>query len=192
MRVLKAAVLMSVLVGAAACGRDVEPRTAARSNDLSWLDSLGVSDAPARAIAPAAASPTELGLAASDSAAKTLVAAAPPAEPEAKAASSTTTRRSTARRSSSTRRRSSASSSGTYAGNSGGYESSGTYRAPRAVVKRNTRRDAAIGAAGGAVIGAVAGGSRHRVRNAVIGGVVGGAAGAIIGHHVDKKTVYVP
>lgn len=189
MRVLKAAVLMSVLVGAAACGRDVEPRTAARSNDLSWLDSLGVSDAPARAIAPAAASPTELGLAASDSAAKTLVAAAP--APEAKAASSTTTRRSTARRSSS-RRRSSASSSGTYAGNSGGYESSGTYRAPRAVVKRNTRRDAAIGAAGGAVIGAVAGGSRHRVRNAVIGGVVGGAAGAIIGHHVDKKTVYVP
>ncbi len=191
MRVLKAAVVMSVLVGAAACGRDVEPRTAARSNDLSWLDSLGVSDAPARAMAPAAASPTELGLAASDSAAKTLVATAPAKEPEAKAASSTTRRSSTVRRSSS-RRRSSASSSGTYAGNSGGYESSGTYRAPRAVVKRNTRRDAAIGAAGGAVIGAVAGGSRHRVRNAVIGAVAGGAAGAIIGHHVDKKTVYVP
>lgn len=191
MRVFKAAVLMSVLVGAAACGRDVEPRAAARSSDLSWLDSLGVSDAPARAVAPAAASPTELGLAATEPAAKTLVAAAPAKEPEAKAASSSSTRRSTARRSSS-RRRSSGSSSGTYSGNSGGYESSGTYRAPTAVVKRNTRRDAVIGAAGGAVIGAVAGGPRHRVRGAVIGAVAGGAAGAIIGHHVDKRTVYVP
>jgi len=190
MRVLKAAVVMSLLVGASACGRDAEPRAAARSSDLTWLDSLGVSDAPVRAAAPAAASATELGLAASDSAAKSLVATAPAREPEAKKAESTT-RRTATRRGTSSRRRSSGSSSGSYAGN-GGYESSGTYRAPTAVVKRNTRRDAAIGAGAGAVIGAVAGGRNHRVRGAVIGAVAGGAAGAVFGHHVDKKTVYVP
>ncbi len=191
MRVLKAALVVSVLVGAAACGRDAAPKATAPSSDLTWLDSLGVSDAAVKTMAPAAASPTELGLAATDSDAPMLAAAAPAKAPEAKSSSSST-RRTSARRSSSGRRRSTASSSGSYGGSSGGYESSGTYRAPTAVVKRNTRRDAVIGAGAGAVIGAVAGGRNHRVRGAVIGAVAGGAAGAIIGHHVDKKTVYVP
>lgn len=199
MRVLKIAVMMSALVGIAACGNDAELRPAAPSNDLTWLDSLGVSDAPVNALTTV--SPTEMGLAATDSAANTLAVAAPVAgaavaaaavkAPEAKVASSSSTKRSSARRSSSSsRRRSSGSSAGS--SGSGSYESAGTYRAPRVTTVRHTKRDAIIGAGAGAVVGAVAGGRRHRVRGAVVGAVVGGAAGGLFGHHVDKQTRVEP
>ncbi|HEX8433122.1 MAG TPA: glycine zipper domain-containing protein [Longimicrobium sp.] len=187
MRVLKIAVMMSAVVAIAACGNDAELRPAAPSNDLTWLDSLGVSDAaPVNALV----SPTEMGAAATDSAANTLAVAAPVKEPEAKAASSSSTKRSSARRSSSSSRRSSGSSASS--SGSGSYESAPTYRAPRVTTVRHTKRDAIIGAGAGAVVGAVAGGSRHRVRGAVVGAVVGGAAGGLFGHHVDKRTRVEP
>lgn len=58
------------------------------------------------------------------------------------------------------------------------------YREPQ-IVKRNTKRDAAIGAAAGAVIGATV--SRDRLKGAVIGAAAGGVLGGIIGHTVDVE-----
>jgi hypothetical protein len=60
----------------------------------------------------------------------------------------------------------------------------------RVIVKKNTKRDAAIGAAAGAVIGAAT--SRNKVKGAVIGGVAGGVIGAIIGNNVDVQKKRVP
>jgi hypothetical protein len=60
----------------------------------------------------------------------------------------------------------------------------------RVIVKKNTKRDAAIGAAAGAVLGAAT--SRNKVKGAVIGGVAGGVIGAIIGNNVDVKKTRVP
>ncbi len=80
---------------------------------------------------------------------------------------------STPRRSTATVRRTSSSRS-----------SSGVYSAPRQVIVKHTKRDAAIGAATGAVIGAVT--SRDRVKGAVIGGVAGAILGGVIGNNVDK------
>lgn len=65
--------------------------------------------------------------------------------------------------------------------------SSGTrvvYQEPQ-IVKRNTKRDAAIGAAAGAVIGATV--SRDKLKGAVIGAAAGGVLGGIIGHTVDVE-----
>jgi hypothetical protein len=67
--------------------------------------------------------------------------------------------------------------------------SSGT-RAPRTVVVKHPKRDAAIGAAAGAIIGA--GTSRNKVKGGVIGAAVGGILGAVIGNNVDKTTKKVP
>ena len=174
MRVLKIAVMMSTLVGAAACGRDARP--AEQQQHLTWLDSMMVQ--PAQPVA--AATPVELNQAALPQ---------PAAQPQALASvaekpATSTTRRSTSsthRRSTSARRSSGSSSSGSYAGP--------VYTQPRTRTVKHTQRDAAIGAASGAVIGAVAGGSRHRVRGAIVGGVLGGVAGAVIGNNVDKRTV---
>jgi YmgG-like glycine-zipper protein len=113
--------------------------------------------------------------------------------PRSTASSVTPTRRtaSSARRSTrtyptSTRRRSTSSGrSSTTASGDIGTRSEG-----RVVVKKNTRRDAAIGAGAGAVIGAVT--SRNKVKGAVIGGVAGGVIGAIIGNNVDVKKTRVP
>lgn len=55
--------------------------------------------------------------------------------------------------------------------------------ARRTIVKKNTKRDAAIGAAAGAAIGAVT--SRDKLKGAVIGGVAGGIIGGVIGNNVD-------
>lgn len=73
---------------------------------------------------------------------------------------------------------------------SSGSSSSGgaTASAPaptRTVIKKNTKRDAAIGAAAGAVIGATT--SRDKVKGAVVGGVVGGVIGGVIGNNVDVQ-----
>ena len=58
------------------------------------------------------------------------------------------------------------------------------------IVKKNTKRDAAIGAAAGAVIGATT--SKDKVKGAVIGGVVGGVLGAVIGNNVDVQKTKRP
>ncbi len=65
--------------------------------------------------------------------------------------------------------------------------SSGVYypSAPRQVIVKHTKRDAAIGAAAGAVLGAVT--SRDKIKGAVIGGVAGGILGGVIGNNVDKS-----
>jgi len=171
MRVLKMAVIVSTLVGAAACSRDAQP-AAEQQRQLTWLDSLMTQ--PAQPVA--AASAMELNQAPAPQAAAPLAVA----QVEEKPAAAAPRRSSSARRSSGTSRRSRSSSSGTYA-------SAPVYRQPRVVEKKHTVRDAAIGAGAGAVIGAVAGGSRHRVRGAVVGGVLGGVAGAVIGNNVDKS-----
>jgi outer membrane lipoprotein SlyB len=93
----------------------------------------------------------------------------------------------TSRTSAPTRRTSTASrSSGTRTASSG----TGTRSAPRTVVVKHPKRDAAIGAAAGAIIGA--GTSRNKVKGGVIGAAVGGIIGAVIGNNVDKTTKKVP
>jgi hypothetical protein len=176
MRVLKIAVVLSTLVGTAACERQAAPAP----SDLSWLDTLELQSTPAQAVV----SPVELGLVHSAH----VAAPAPAPEPEIEEPVEEAPVKTAARSSSSSSRRSSARrSSGTYSG-----RSSDSYEAPapraRTVVKRNTKRDAAIGAVVGAGVGAVAGGSRHRVKGALIGAAVGGLGGAVIGHTVDKST----
>ncbi len=174
MRVLRIALVMSALVGTAACQRDAAPVAArAESVDLSWLDTLSLTPE-----APVAASGAELGFVAEPTAAEAAAAAKPVVEKKVTAATTSTRSRAAAPRRSSARSRSSSSSSGTY---------SAPARQPRVVTVKHTRRDAAIGAAGGAVIGAVAGGSRHRVKGALIGAAVGGIAGAVIGNNVDTE-----
>ncbi len=104
------------------------------------------------------------------------------------ASSATSNRRSTRSYPASTRRRSTGSGRSTTA--SSGDVDIGTRSEGRVIVKKNTKRDAAIGAAAGAVLGAAT--SRNRVKGAVIGGVAGGVIGAIIGNNVDVQTKRVP
>jgi hypothetical protein len=171
MRVLRFAVIVSSLVGMAACDRPAPQADKSAAADLSWLDTMDLRSPVQKVDSLAALSPAEQAL-------------LPVAQPEAKPAAAPV-RKAAARRTSSTRHRSSGSrSSGSYEGSS----SAGTYSAPRTVTVKHTRRDAVIGAGAGAVIGAVAGGSRHRVKGAVIGGVAGAVAGAVIGNNVDKGT----
>jgi hypothetical protein len=174
MRVLKMAVIVSTLVGAAACSRDAQP-AAEQQRQLTWLDSLMTQPAqPA-----AAASALELNQAPTPQPAAPLAVAQVEEKP---AAAAPAKRSSSTHHASRTRSHRSSSSSGTYA-------SAPVYRQPRVTEVKHTRRDAAIGAAGGAVIGAVAGGGRHRVRGAIVGGVLGGVAGAVIGNNVDKQRI---
>ncbi|SOD03311.1 YMGG-like Gly-zipper [bacterium JGI 053] len=173
MRVLKIAMVVSTLVGAAACSRDAQP-AAEQQKQLTWLDSLMTQ--PAQPVA--AASALELNQAPTAQPAAPLAVAQVEEKPAASAPKRSS---SSARRSSSSGHRArSSSSSGTYA-------SAPVYRQPRVTEVKHTRRDAAIGAGTGAVIGAVAGGGRHRVRGAIVGGVLGGVAGAVIGNNVDKS-----
>jgi outer membrane lipoprotein SlyB len=169
MRVLKMAVVVSTLVGAAAC-KDAKPAEPPQKQ-LTWLDSLMTQPAQPTA----AASALELNQAPVAAPATPLATA----QVEEKPAASTPKRSTSTHRSSSSRSHRS-SSSGTYA-------SAPVYRQPRVTTVKHTRRDAAIGAGTGAVIGAVAGGGRHRVRGAIVGGVLGGVAGAVIGNNVDKS-----
>lgn len=95
--------------------------------------------------------------------------------------SRTTVRRATTtRRTTSSGARSTTSSGGSVTSSSGG----------EVVVKKNTKRDAAIGAAAGAVIGAAT--SRDKLKGAVIGGVVGGVLGGVIGNNVDVQKTKKP
>lgn len=170
MRVLRYALLVSSLVGMAACDRPAQQPDKTAAADLSWLDTMDLKQ-PVDSLA--ALSPAEQAL---------VSTAQPTAQPTAapvRQASSTTSHRSTTRHRASTRRSS---------GSSEGSSSGTVYRAPRTVTVKHTKRDAAIGGATGAVIGAVAGGGRHRVKGAVIGGVAGAIAGAVIGNNVDKGT----
>ena len=79
-------------------------------------------------------------------------------------------------------------------GGSGTYSSAGTVarREPRTVVKKNTKRDAAIGAVAGAAIGVATSARSDRLKGGLIGAVAGAAVGAVIGNNVDKKRVEVP
>jgi hypothetical protein len=161
MRVLKMALVVSAVVGAAACQEQPNPP----APDLAWLDSLA--QAPAVVdTAQAVASPEELNL----------TAAAPAPAPV----------RHTASRSSSHASRShSVSPIGTPT-SAGSYPGPVARSEPRVTVVKHTKRDAAIGAAAGAVIGAVAAGSGDRVKGGVIGAAVGGILGGVIGNNVDK------
>lgn len=78
-------------------------------------------------------------------------------------------------------------------GGGGTYSSAGTVsREPRTVIKKNTKRDAAIGAAAGAAIGVATSARKDRLKGGLIGAVAGGVLGAVIGNNVDKKRVEVP
>ena len=105
MRVLKMAMIVSTLVGAAACSKDAKP--AEPQQQLTWLDSLMT--APAQPVA--AASALELNQAPAP------VPAAPVAvaQVEEKPAAAAPRRSSSARRSSSSGRSHRSSSSGSYA-----------------------------------------------------------------------------
>jgi uncharacterized protein YcfJ len=87
------------------------------------------------------------------------------------------TRRTTA--SAPARRRSTSSSSGTTVASE-----------PRVEVKKNTKRDAAIGAAAGAILGATT--SRDKVKGGIIGAAAGGILGGVIGNNVDIQKKRVP
>jgi hypothetical protein len=77
-------------------------------------------------------------------------------------------------------------SSGSSRGSSGG----GTiYREPATRIKKNTKRDAAIGAAAGAAIGVATSARADRLKGGLIGAVAGAALGAVIGNNVDKQRV---
>lgn len=72
----------------------------------------------------------------------------------------------------------------------GTYSSSGTiYREPTSRIKKNTKRDAAIGAAAGAAIGVATSGRKDRLKGGLLGAVIGAAAGAVVGNNVDKSRV---
>ena len=79
------------------------------------------------------------------------------------------------------------SSSGSSRGSSSG--SGVVYRQPTTTVKKNTKRDAAIGAAAGAAIGVATSARKDRLKGGLLGAVVGAAAGAVIGNNVDKQRI---
>jgi hypothetical protein len=99
----------------------------------------------------------------------------------APAASAPTRRTTTA--SAPARRRTTSSTSGTSSGTATASEG-------RVVVKKNTKRDAAIGAAAGAVIGAAT--SKDKVKGGLIGAAAGGIIGGVIGNNVDIQKTRVP
>lgn len=84
-----------------------------------------------------------------------------------------------------TTRRSSGSSGSSGSVSSGSSRTTTSAPAQTTTIKKNTKRDAAIGAAAGAVIGAAT--SDDKVKGAVIGGVVGGVIGGVIGNNVDVQ-----
>lgn len=85
------------------------------------------------------------------------------------------------------RTRSSGSSGSSTRGSSSG--SGVVYRAPTTTVKKNTKRDAAIGAVAGAAIGVATSARKDRLKGGLLGAVVGAAAGAVIGNNVDKQRI---
>ena len=85
------------------------------------------------------------------------------------------------RRTATVRRSSGASSGGSYGTSSGPVYKSGQ------IIKKNTKRDAAIGAVAGAAIGVATSAKDDRVKGGLIGAVAGAALGAVIGNNVDVK-----
>jgi hypothetical protein len=190
MRKLNVMMLGLAMVGLAACDRGQGASRLASDTALSrdlnlanqaqpfpgldTMSALETAGMPEEA-APPAVVPTPVR--------RTTASSATPARRTASSA-----RRSTRSYPASTRRRSTRSGRSTTA--SSGDVDIGTRSEGRVVVKKNTRRDAAIGAAAGAVLGAAT--SRNKVKGAVIGGVAGGVLGAIIGNNVDVQKRRVP
>jgi hypothetical protein len=81
------------------------------------------------------------------------------------------------------------SSSGSSAGRSSGSSNTTVAAEPRVEIKKNTKRDAAIGAAAGAIIG---GASTRSVKGGVIGAAAGAILGGVIGNNVDVQKKRVP
>lgn len=65
----------------------------------------------------------------------------------------------------------------------------GTVTSSGTTVRKNTKRDAAIGAVTGAAIGAVTTSRKDRMKGAVIGAVAGAVLGGVIGNNVDLTKV---
>ena len=168
--IIKRLLIAPALVLGVACSKD-QPVDPALNNDLSLaaqvnpnarLDSISAAERMNAAAVPAGAN----GLRAAEPA---------PAPARRTTASTPARRRSTSSGSSA----SSSSSSGT------------TVAAePRVVVKKNTKRDAAIGAAAGAIIGATT--SKDKVKGGIIGAAAGGILGGVIGNNVDIQKKKVP
>jgi hypothetical protein len=179
MRRFSATMIGLAMVGLAACDREQSANTLASDTALSRDLNLANQAQPFQRLDSMSALET--------AAPEEAVPAAAPAPVRRSTASSAT---STRRRSypASTRRRSTGSGRSTTAAS--GDVDVGTRSEGRVIVKKNTRRDAAIGAAAGAVLGAAT--SRNKVKGAVIGGVAGGVIGAIIGNNVDVQKKRVP
>jgi hypothetical protein len=60
------------------------------------------------------------------------------------------------------------------------------------VVRKNTKRDAAIGAVAGAAIGAVTSAKKDRAKGAVLGAAAGAILGGVIGNNVDLTKIRIP
>jgi len=166
----KAMWLVPVFMIAAACGRNGE--TAAADSALARDLSLANQVTPYPPVDSLSA--LESGLAHG-------------AAPASGTAGSATTRRSSASTAHPTHRTTSRTAS------SGTRTTGGTVRSSaggEVVVKKNTKRDAAIGAVAGAAIGAAT--SKDKVKGAVIGGVVGGVLGGVIGNNVDVQKTRKP
>ncbi len=159
---------LAAVVGVAACGQEdkTADTNAALQNDLSLAAQQQTRlDSISALEAGAAATPPANNLGAPETVRRTSTATAPRKTTSAPRRTTSTT---------------GTSSSGTVTTSSGG----------EVVVKKNTKRDAAIGAAAGAVIGATT--SRDKVTGAIIGGVVGGVIGGVIGNNVDVKKTKKP
>lgn len=177
--IIKTIFFAPALVLASACSKD-QPADTSLNNDLSLaaqvspgmrMDSIGALERTNGGVTPA-------GYPANSLRPDGTPAVAPAPAP---------VRRSTA---SAPARRRSTSSTGSSSGTRS--TSSGTTVAaePRVIVKKNTKRDAAIGAAAGAIIGAAA--SKDRVKGGLIGAAAGGILGGVIGNNVDIEKKRVP
>ena len=78
-------------------------------------------------------------------------------------------------------------SSGGSTGGSYGTVASGPVYKSGQIIKKNTKRDAAIGAVAGAAIGVATSAKDDRLKGGLIGAVAGGVLGAVIGNNVDVK-----
>lgn len=171
--ILKTFLFAPALALAAACGKE-EPVDTSLNNDLSLaaqanpgmrMDSISTAERMNAGVGPSAAEAN-----AYRAGAASVAAAAPVAAARRPAA--------TRRSASSGTRSTTTSSGGTVA------------REPRVVIKKNTKRDAAIGAVAGGVIGAAT--SRDKVKGGLIGAAAGGILGGVIGNNVDIEKKRVP
>lgn len=179
MRVLRVAVLVSMVVYGAACDALPGARSEARARlELERMEFQELNRELSLALAErsrAVVSVEELGQASG-------APARPSVQPAARRAPTTARRPATGARSEPLGRP--AYEAGTWTAGT----SSPSRAEPRVVTVKNTKRDAAIGAGAGAVIGATVAGRGSRVKGAVIGAAVGAAAGAVVGSTIDTST----